>query len=59
MTKGLWIMYHFEDLQKKHIKKLDDTISVAMKQTRHGQKISGDESYKKMKAKIKKIAQGK
>lgn len=59
IRESLRIMHSFEDLQKKRIKELDDTIAVAMKQVARGQKVAGDESYKKMKAKIKKIAQGK
>lgn len=46
-------------MQKKRIKELDDTIALPMKQIRCGKKVSSDESYKTMKAKIKKIAQGK
>ena len=59
IRESLRIMHSFEDLQKKRIKELDDTIALAMKQIQRGQKVAGDESYKKMKAKIKKIAQGK
>ena len=46
-------------MQKNHVKKLDDTIALAMKQVQCGQKIAGDESYKKMKAKIKKMIREK
>ena len=59
IRESLRMMHSFEDLQKKRIKELDDTIALAMKQIQSGQKVAGDESYKKMKAKIKKIAQGK
>ncbi|OGT51055.1 MAG: hypothetical protein A3E84_04350 [Gammaproteobacteria bacterium RIFCSPHIGHO2_12_FULL_42_13] len=59
IRESLRIMLSFEDVQKKRIKELDDTIALAMKQIQHGQKIAGDQSYKKMKAKIKKIAEGK
>lgn len=59
IRESLRIMHSFEDLQKKRIKELDDTITLAMKQIQRGQKVASDESYKKMKAKIKKIAQGK
>lgn len=46
-------------MQKNHIQKLDDTIALTMKQIQCGQKIAGDESYKKMKAKIKKMTRDK
>lgn len=59
IRESLRMMHSFEDIQKKRIKELDDSIAVAMQQIQRGQKVSGDESYKKMKAKIKKIAEGK
>lgn len=59
VRESLRIMHTFEDVQKKRIKELDDTIALAMKQMQRGQKVSGDESYKKMKEKIKNISQGK
>lgn len=47
------------NLEKNRIQELDEMIAVSMKQIQCGKKISGDESYKKMKAKIKKIAEEK
>lgn len=59
VRESLRMMHDFEDLHKKRIKELDDSIAIAMQQMQRGQKISGSDSYKKMKAKIKKVSQGK
>lgn len=59
VRESLRVMHSFEDLQKKRIQELDDSIALSMQQIQRGQKISGDESYKKMKNKIKQIAEGK
>jgi len=59
VRESLRVMHSFEDLQKKRIQELDDSIAISMQQIQHGQKIAGDVSYKKMKNKIKQIAEGK
>ena len=56
VRESLRVMHSFEDLQKKRIQELDDSIAISMQQIQRGQKISGDVSYKKMKNKIRKIA---
>lgn len=59
VRESLRVMHSVEDLQKKRIQELDDSIAISMQQIQRGQKIAGDVSYKKMKNKIKQIAEGK
>ena len=59
VRESLRIMHSYEDLQQKRIAELNDSITIGMKQLQSGQKIEGEVSRQKMKAKIDLIAKGK
>ena len=59
IRESLRIMHSYEDLQQKRIAELHDAITIGMKQLQSGQKIEGQISREKMKAKIDLISKGK
>ena len=59
IRESLRIMHTYEDLQKQRINQLNQAIEVGMQQLDSGQKIEADDSYKRLKSKIDKVAKKK
>ncbi|MFI4956631.1 MAG: type II toxin-antitoxin system ParD family antitoxin [Gammaproteobacteria bacterium] len=56
IRESLRLMHSYDGVQKNQIDQLNQAIEIGMKQLKAGNKVSAEESYRKMKKKINDIA---
>lgn len=58
IRESLRLLHMHEDLQSQRISQLNQAIEVGLQQLNKSSKVSADESYKRLKKKIDRIAKG-